>query len=361
MRVGRGVPVAVAVVLATTFAAVAVTAGGPGRRPEIRRPDAALAAPATSPAPPSLVPEAAPPRSEAPRLVAWHGPVGQIFVHPLVLRPQLAFTDDPLGQGFADYFVTAREFRALLDELWRHGWTLVDIHRAAAGKVRVPAGRRPLVLIEDDVNYYRYFRGRGLAAKLVLSDSGRVRALTPAGRVTDLDVVPLVEQEVARHPEFSADGAKGVLAVTGYEGLLGEHRPGRPAARDRLRALADRLRATGWTFASHTYGHLDLSTSSAAAIGEDTRRWQALAGPLLGPVDVLVYPFGARPSQAVARQLRDAGFGIQEDIDIVARRVVRDGVVVMSRRHVDGLAFAAPERQAPFFDVAVVRDPARPG
>src|SRR3954469_24272638 len=61
-----------------------------------------------------------------PVLVRWRGPVEQLFVHPLVLRPQLAFTDDALGHGFADYFVTAPEFRAMLDQLWRNGWTLVD-------------------------------------------------------------------------------------------------------------------------------------------------------------------------------------------------------------------------------------------
>lgn len=294
-----------------------------------------------------------------PRMVAWHGPVEEMFVHPLVLRPRLAFTADTLGQGFADYFVTAREFRRILDQLWRNGWTLVDVHRAAAGTARVPVGRRPLVLSEDDVNYYRYFAGRGLATRLVLDRSGHVRAALPNKELTSADVVSLVEQEVVRHPEFSADGAKGVLAVTGYEGLLGEHHPYRPGARSRLRTLADWLRGHGWTFASHTYGHLDLATSSPQTIARDTRRWEALTRPLLGPVDVLTYPYGSRPTSAGVQVLRRAGFDIQLDIDIKARHFIHQGAVVMSRRHIDGLAFDVPERLAPFFDVATVRDPAR--
>ena len=271
-------------------------------------------------------------------------------MHPLVLQPSLAFRPDVLGQGFRDYFVTAEEFRALLEQLWRHGWTFVDVHRAAAGTVRVPAGRKPLVLSEDDVNYYRYFAGRGLADRLVL-DGDRVRAQV-GNQLTDEDVVPLVEAAVARHPELSADGAKGVLAVTGYEGLLGEHNAaGDPAARTRLRALAQQLRATGWTFASHTFGHISLAGASKGTVARDTRRWRALTGDLLGRVDILIYPFGSRPSVAVRRQLRAAGFPIQLDIDVVARHQVADGVVIMSRRHVDGLAFASPSRQAPFYDV----------
>ena len=301
-----------------------------------------------APAPPAPAP-----------LVAWHGPVEELFVHPLVLEPGRAFTKDRLGQGFQDYFVTAREFRSLLEELWRNGWTLVDVHRAAAGTVRVPPGRRPLVLSEDDANYYPYFEGRGLASRLVLSGD-RVLA-DVGGRLSAEDVVPLVEQAVARHPLLSADGAKGVIALTAYEGLLGEHDVAADlAARARVKALADRLRATGWTFASHTFGHITLARASLSSAARDTAKWRALTGDLLGPVDVLIYPFGSRPSSAVRRELRDSGFTTQLDIDVRPRREVVDGVVLMSRRHLDGLAFAQPRRLAPFFDVARVRDPARP-
>ena len=306
-------------------------------------------------APPTVVPAPDPVR-----LVRWHGPVEALFVHPLILRPRLAFHRDAQARGFLDYFITAYEFRALLDELWRNGWTLVDVHRAAAGTVRVPEGRKPLVLYEDDANYYDYFRGHGLARRLVLDGSGRVRAELPDGDLSTADVVPLVEEAVAAHPELSAEGAKGVLALTGFEGLLGEHDPQAPAAHARLVRLADRLRAEGWTFASHTNGHIDLSTASPAEIREDSARWRAQARSVLGPVDVLVYPYGARPSAAGARELVGLGFPIQIDIDIRATRRRFGGAVLMSRRHVDGFAFAAPARQRPFYSVKAVRDPRRP-
>jgi len=310
----------------------------------------------TSVTTPTSVPVPPPRRVD---MVPWRQPVEELFVHPLVLDPALAFTDDRLGRGFQDYFVTDREFGTLLDQLWRNGWTLVDIHRVVDGTVRVPAGRKPLVLVEDDVNYYRYFEGRGLAAGLVLVADGRVQARLDDGTLTDEDVVPMVEAAVATHPELSADDARGVLAVTGYEGLLGERHADQPTAHARLAALAARLRATGWTFASHTWGHLDLSKQPASTIMADTRRWRDVAG-VLGPVDILVYPYGARPAPSLMQQLAAAGFPIQLDIDVVARQEKVGAVTLMSRRHVDGLAFDVPERQRPFYDVAKVRDPRRP-
>ncbi|HEU5033915.1 MAG TPA: polysaccharide deacetylase family protein [Mycobacteriales bacterium] len=297
------------------------------------------------------------------RLVPWHGPVEGIFFHPLVLQPKLAFTTDPLGLGFQHFFVTAYEFRRILRGLWQQGWTLVDAHRAATGRVLVPPGRRPLVLSEDDVNYYGYFRGRGLASRLVLDRHGDVRAeVHQNGRdhLTRNDVVPLVDAFVARHPEFSAQGAKGVLAETAYEGFFGEHHLKRPAPRARIRALVARLRVTGWSIASHTYGHIDLSRDSLITIARDTDRWKQLARPLLGHTDMLIYPFGARPTDAGVALLRRAGFRIQFDIDVIPRRIVRDGVVVMSRLHIDGYAFDDPQRMAPLFSVRRVRDPGRP-
>jgi hypothetical protein len=292
-------------------------------------------------------------------MMAWHGPVEELFVHPLVINPKLAFINDQLGIGFQDNFVTALEFKRILDQLWAKGWTLVDIHRAADGTVRVPVGRRPLVFSEDDVNYYQYFDGRGLAKRLVLAGS-RVRAELPDGQLSDEDVVPLVDAEIARHPEFSAGGAKGVIAVTGYEGLLGEHHPDELAARARLIAIAKWLKADGWTFASHTWGHIDLSTYSLASIAWDTTQWKAEAEAILGPTDVMIYPFGARPNAAGIRHLVRAGYKIQLDIDIVARTFHIDGATVMSRRHVDGYAFESPQQQFQFYDGVTVRDPARP-
>lgn len=292
-------------------------------------------------------------------MVRWHGPVEELFVHPLVIKARLAFTSDPLGVGFQNYFVTALEFQRILDQLWHKGWTLVDIHDAAAGTVRVPAGRRPLILEEDDVNYYRYFQGRGLATRLVLA-KGQVRAQLPNGTLSDQDVVPMVEQEIARHPEFSAAGARGVLGLTGYEGLFGEHRAKTTAARHRLRALVRWLIGHGWTIASHTWGHIDLSKESLSSIAWDTGQWKALADPVIGHTDVLIYPFGARPGDAAVRQLVRAGYRIQLDIDDVARTVHKDGAVIMSRRHVDGYAFEVPAQQRAFYNVATVRDPNRP-
>ena len=255
---------------ASVAAALVAGCGGGAPTPAIRtRPDAAARGAMAIPVPEPRHPRRAR-RARVQRLVRWRGPVEHLFFHTLVIDPRLAFRHDTLGQGFRDYFVTVHEFRAILAQLYAHRWTLVDLHRVVSGRVWVPKGRRPFVLSEDDVNYYDYSRPRGLGWRLVLDAHGQVKVEEHDGRVvrvTGNDIVPIVDAFVARHPDFSANGAKGVLAVTGYEGILGErvNERGSPQWRARVaraRAVAARLRATGWTFASHSYGHIDVTQAS---------------------------------------------------------------------------------------------------
>ena len=299
------------------------------------------------------------------KLVPWYGPVEHLFFHTLVVRPDLAFYNHPGAKGLRDYMVTAREFRAILQQMWENNWTLVDLHRAVSGTVFVPSGRRPFVLSEDDVNYYDYSRPHGQAWRLVLDATGAVKAEVrddQGVRITSDDVVPIVEDFVARHPEFSAQGARGVLALTGYEGLFGERLgPDDPAGLQRAKAVARALRASGWTFANHTWGHIDLRRAYLGWVQDDLRRWKALAEPVVGMTDVLVYPFGSRPTTGTAQLFQRAGYTIQLDIDVVPRLIREQGWTLMSRRHVDGIALRdAAKRLAPFFSVARVWDPQRP-
>ena len=171
---------------------------------------------------------------------------------------------------------------------------------------------------------------------------------------------------MAAHPDFSAEGAKGVIALTGYEGLFGERvnqvdAPDHQAAVDRATAIANRLKATGWTLASHSYGHIDLNKQSIGSLTRDTQRWKDEAEPIIGPTDIYIYAYGAAPKPGSPKVdlLRDLGFTIQCDIDKVPRLVHVDGVDIMSRRHIDGIAFAQQGANlVGLFDVNAVVDTA---
>ncbi len=363
-RTARAILATMLVVLALLAGACSSSGGSASAGPSDSGPSGV--GPATD-APSSVEPTTM--TTAAPVLVPWTGPVEHLFFHTLVIRPDLAFTKGAEGQGFLDYFVTVGEFRKILDQLYANGWTLVDIHEAARGQVMVPAGRKPFVLSEDDVNYYDNTRGHGVGWRLVVDPAGNVKVEVrddQGTRVTDDDLVPIVDQFVAAHPDFSAQGAKGVIALTGYEGLFGERvdqldDPDHQGEVARATAIADRLKATGWILASHSYGHIDLNKASIGFVRSDAEKWLAEATPIIGPTDIYIYAYGAAPKPGSPKVdlLRDLGFTIQCDIDKVPRLVHADGVAVMSRRHIDGIAFAQQQANlAGLFDVATVEDTA---
>jgi Polysaccharide deacetylase len=284
------------------------------------------------------------------RRVRWRGPVEHIFFHPLVVDPSRAFHGSE-GAGFRNYFVTVREFRRTLRELYRRHWVLADIESAARGTLRVPVGKRPLVMSVDDLNFYDYMRAVGPGYRLALDRSGRVAVelRDRSGRHPHLsrsaDIVPILDDFATAHPDFSPDGAKGVIALTGYEGALGERTNvvnARDIGRRRMRArrVVKRMKATGWRFASHSWGHIDLSRASAAWVRRDSSRWRREVEPLIGPTDVYVYPFGAEPPDQTRAMLhREFGFKIFCSIDSRPTLKRVGDIIAMSRRHIDGYAF----------------------
>ena len=67
--------------------------------------------------------------------------------------------------------------------------------------------------------------GDGFATKLIVDEEGKIRNeyVEDDGSISvgDYDMVPLIDRFVEEHPDFSYRGAKGIVALTGYNGILG--------------------------------------------------------------------------------------------------------------------------------------------
>ncbi|RZU62048.1 polysaccharide deacetylase family protein [Zhihengliuella halotolerans] len=319
--------------------------------------------------------------------------VPHLFFHSLIVDPERAFAPGPSAQGYDDYMVTLDEFEAVLASLYERGYVLVDPHDLAtmrdgvmtANPILLPEGKKPLVLSQDDVNYYEYMTGDGFATDLALDDDGAVTStyIDADGEVHRgaYDLPTVVDAFVAEHPDFSYRGSKGVLAVTGYNGVLGyrssatEYGTGAATRKARAEAkkVATALKDSGWMFASHTWGHLGMTDASMARITRDAERWDAEVRPIIGDTDLLIYPFGADISGVPAysgakyRYLKSLGFDYFFGVDATRTHWVQqtDDYLRQARINVDGLTLRAElegkrDVLGAFFDVEDVYDSARP-
>ena len=215
--------------------------------------------------------------------------ITHVFFHTLVVDPAKAFDSDFDSAGFNQVMTTVSEFNRIMQIMYDRGYVLVSPHDMAAldengvmtrKRIMLPEGKIPFVLSQDDVSYYHYMDGDGFATRLVLDGNGEVKNeyIQDDGTVSvgDYDMVPLLDTFVKEHPDFSYHGRKGILAMTGYDGVLGyrtdtayqtwekldndqlqflESHPDFNFEEEcsRARAVADAMKANGWEFASHTW------------------------------------------------------------------------------------------------------------
>ena len=262
-------------------------------------------------------------------LYAWDDPseVVNLSFQLLIADPQRAFTNQTYGTAYNRNFITTDEFSRILEDLYANGYILVsldDIYTTevaengatvyTAKTLYLPAGKQPLILTQTNVNYNTYMidgngdklpdkDGAGFASKLMLDANGDfVCQMVDANGNTvtgAYDMVPILENFIKAHPDFSYKGARAILAVTGYDGLFG-YRTNADAketfgadaynqAISDATTIVSALRRAGYDIACYTYENVGYGDRSITEIKADLSGWTAEVAPILGSVDTLVF------------------------------------------------------------------------
>lgn len=243
--------------------------------------------------------------------------ITHVFFHSLVVDPKKAFDGDPDEGGYNQVMTTVDEFNKMLQVLYDKGYVLVRLHDLAyettdengksvmkAGTILLPEGKTPFVMSQDDLCYYPYMDGDGFASRMIIGEDGKptceMKMEDGSVSVGPYDLVPILENFIQEHPDFSYKGARAVLAFTGYEGILGYRTAGSYSdsptyEQDRQDAakVAQCLKDNGWELASHSWGHLNMGTIDMNRFHTDVDKWEKEVDSLIGPTDIILYPFGA--------------------------------------------------------------------
>lgn len=243
----------------------------------------------------------------------------------MIADPERAFGQEDIraAASLDQSRLTVEEFNQILQQLYDQGYVLVSLEDLAqtdengvmAEKdLLLPQGKKPLIISQQNVNYDLEYSDQGLASRLVLDENGKLASemVQSDGTVVTgaYDLVPCVEAFVESHPDFSHDGARGILGITGYNGILGyrtnpalaSSEGNKYASRygvfdtaqetEAVRPVIEALRAGGWKFACNGYGNVSY-VSDVENIKSDMEQWKAEVGNLLGEVNILMYPYGA--------------------------------------------------------------------
>lgn len=243
--------------------------------------------------------------------------ITHVFFHSLVMDNARAFDGDNDSKGYNQVMTTKNEFLQILQEMYNRGFVLVRLHdiaheemdengnmRMVKGKIMLPEGKKAFVMSQDDVCYYPYMSDDGFAKRIIIGEDGKPTCVMELEDGTEVvgsyDLVPLLEDFIQMHPDFSYKGARAVIAFTGYEGILGyrtaasyqTENPNYEADRQQAAAVAQCLRDNGWELASHSWGHRYLGQIDFDKFVTDSDKWEAEVESIIGPTDIILFPFG---------------------------------------------------------------------
>lgn len=341
--------------------------------------------------------------------------VTHIFYHSLVVDPERGFAgDDSLAAGFKQWMTTVDEFNKITQAMYDNGYVLVrlrdlvtqttdangNVHFVPNTELKLPQGKKAFVMSMDDLSYYHSYDGRGIASKLVLDENGKPTCEYVQADGTTVtgayDYFPLLDQFIAEHPDASYKGAKGMIALTGYNGILGYRTDIAYKTRENLtsdqqawldahpdfnwdnecaeaKKVADAIKADGWEFASHTWGHIRIGDASLERIQTDTEKWRTYVEPLVGPTDTIIFAHGQDLSDwhdysgenEKFNYLKSQGYNFYCNVDSTQYFLqIRDNYVRQGRRNLDGYRLwndvhGEKNRTSDLFDASQILDPRR--
>ncbi|MCI8727893.1 MAG: polysaccharide deacetylase [Hungatella sp.] len=243
--------------------------------------------------------------------------ITHVFFHTLVMDESKAFDGDEDEKGYNQVMTTRDEFLKILQSMYDRGFVLVRLHdiahevigedgtaRMERGTILLPEGKQPFVMSQDDVCYYDYMEGDGFAYRMVIGEDGKptCQMKMDDGSIStgSYDLVPILEDFIQEHPDFSYKGARAVIAFTGYQGILGYRTAASYSTSPTFdqdcqdaAAVAQCLRDNGWELASHSWGHRDLGNIEYEKFIADSNKWENEVKSLIGPTDIILFPFGA--------------------------------------------------------------------
>ncbi len=343
--------------------------------------------------------------------------ITHIFYHSLVVDPIRAFGDQEHDRqciGNNQWMTTVSEFNKITQEMYERGYVLVSIHDLyelvkdedgneilQPASIMLPEGKKAFVLSIDDLSYYHSYDNYGFASKLIIDENNKVRNEYVDAEGNTLigayDVVPLLDDFIEEHPDASYRGAKGTIALTGYNGVLGyrtdisytvDHRldyvmkewlrkhPEFDLEKERSEAkkVADAMKENGWTFASHTWGHKNVGTSSLSNLQGDHQRWKENVESIVGETNIIIFAHGTdlekwgdySPYNEKFQYYFSEGFQIFCNVDGSQYATwFGDGYMRQGRRNIDGYriyynAIGEQNNLLDLFDATEIIDPDRP-
>ena len=229
--------------------------------------------------------------------------VEHLFTHCLLVNPQKALNrSNEMSIHYDRDCLTTSEFEIILQSLYDKNYVIVNANdcfkidnngKAEKVKFTLPNGKKPFILSIDDVNYDHRKMNMGMADKIAVDKNGRLCSIIDGKYDYEREFVSVLENFIYSHKDFSHNGAKAMLCLTGYDGILGYRtQTGNRQEIDDAKKVVKALKDNGYYFACHSYGHYHMKKVSNKTFDSEIALWKSEVEPLIDKTNIYVYPYG---------------------------------------------------------------------
>ncbi len=259
------------------------------------------------------------PNFQSQKLYNYDGEIFTLSFNTLMAFPEKALSDNNnLSASFDENKITTSEFKNILYELYKNNYVLISINQLIDSKtleqipLKLPKNKKPILLVFDNVSYKSNYQNLGEIDKIIIDRNNNLATYTTKKSIQDRvaydnEFILILENFIKQFPDFSFNGAKGVIFLTGEHGILGYNTNHKNASSKyeskRVSEVIKKLKSLGWQFGCNNYSYKLDSNLNDMEFAKDLSLWNSEVSPLIGTTNLYAYPYGENDENSNKQEL----------------------------------------------------------
>jgi len=281
--------------------------------------------------------------------VEYNGKIEHLTFNTLISFPEKAFTNN-LGNTYNEEKLTTSEFTAILNELYKNNYIIVDIfdiintdNSITPKKLLLPPNKKPIILSFDNVTYKSNYQNIGEVDKIIIDRNNNIATYTTKKSIQDRiqydnEFIVILENFIKSHPDFSHNNARGIIFLTGENGIMGYNTTHKNASNKyeakRVSEVIKKLKSLGWRFGCNNYSYKDENTKSDMEFAKELSLWNNEIRTIIGNTTLYAHPYNTPNDESKIELLLTNNFKIFFTNDHECNIKFSGDMCTMSRRKI---------------------------
>lgn len=259
-----------------------------------------------------------------------------LSLNKLISYPSIAFCEDNLKlETFDNDYLTSKEFSNLLSELYLNDYILINLSDCfeiqdniiTKKDLYLPQNKTPIILIFNNINYLD--TNQEFIEKFIIDGKDTIACYNKKQAQNNqisynTDFIPILENFILQHNDFSFNNAKAVITFNKNDGILGYNinktNPNLSQDSSVLKKLVIKLKSLGYQFG------YSLNNFDSTKFEEEKEYLQEYIFPVFGNLNICYLD-----SQKNFENLSDLGFKIFINLGENSLKIKNNKLIVTAK------------------------------